>query len=374
MGLNVNQKVSLPQSKLRGTDEQYRLLFKNSPIPIWIFDKKTLRFLEVNKAAVLAYGYSYKEFLSMTVKDVRPKEDVPLFVSHYNKQSRKQLKDLVEKAGVWRHIKKDGTIFSVSITWSPVVFNGKQAMLTFAQDISERVELEKKKNEFIGIASHELRTPLTIIKAYTQALEKHIEESNKKTLRLFSNIDAQIERMILLIRDLLDESKIVAGTLVLRKERVDFNEAVAKIVANLQQTTYSHRIKKVGTVDKKIYADIYRIEQVIINLINNAIKYSPNADTIIVYLKESKDSLTVCVRDFGVGIAKQQQQKIFEPFVQGANERGRFSSVGLGLYISLEIIRRHEGSMWVESKKGKGSKFYFMIPISPQPQQHLLKA
>ncbi len=140
---------------------------------------------------------------------------------------------------------------------------------------------------------------------------------------------------------------------------------IESIIADFQFTSKSHVINHFGSTGVEVLADRDRIIQVLINLITNAIKYSPKADKITVTTKKMGSKVEVCIQDFGPGIPKEEQEKIFERFFRSHNKaESNISGLGLGLYISTEIIRRHRGKLWVESTKGKGSKFYFSLPIN----------
>lgn len=240
------------------------------------------------------------------------------------------------------------------------------------QDITERkkteqqiIKLSKQKDEFIAIASHELKTPVTTIKAFTQILEKRFETLNDSESLLFLNkMGIQINKLTSLIADLLDISKIEAGKLQFSMTTFDLNKLVREVSDEMQRTTLKHKI--IVEVDSPIIitADKDRIEQVIINLISNAIKYSPNSNRVLVKTKISDKKIKVFVQDFGIGISKEEQEKIFERFYRTENPNQQsYAGLGLGLYISAEIIRRHNGEIKVKSQKGKGSIFKFSLPI-----------
>lgn len=232
-------------------------------------------------------------------------------------------------------------------------------------DITKQKELERQKDDFLGIASHELKTPVTSIKAYGQVLQAMFaRKGDKMAVDQLKKMDAQINKLTNLIEDLLDVTKIQSGRLEFHEEYFDFNELVDEIVEELQLTTQKHTlIKKFGAA-KRIYADRERIGQVLINLITNAIKYSPHNKKIVITTDAEKNTVILCVKDFGVGIPKNKQGKVFEQFfrVSGPNQ-STFPGLGLGLYVSSEIIKREGGRIWVESIEGKGSTFCFSIPI-----------
>ncbi len=230
--------------------------------------------------------------------------------------------------------------------------------------VEERIHLSKRKDEFISIVSHELKTPITTIKGYTQLLKKILRgKNNENEIKYIEKMDSQVNRLTGLVNDLLDVSKIQTEKLDLNKEKFLIYDLVKNIVEDMQQIS-KHKIILEGKVRKKVFADNYRISQVLMNLISNAIKFSPKKDKIIVTTVSDKESVTISVQDFGIGIAKKDQDKVFGLFYQtGTKKQHHLSGLGLGLYICADIVKRHGGNIWVESKKGKGSTFSFNLPV-----------
>ena len=230
-------------------------------------------------------------------------------------------------------------------------------------EVSERKKADKLKDEFIGIASHELKTPITSLKANVQVLHhKLLQKEDVQSVEQLAKMDAQLNRLTNLIRDLLDVTKIEGGKLKLHQDFFDFNELVTEIVDEMQETTKKHEI--ITKLDKTcvVYADRERIGQVITNLISNAIKYSPKAHEILIKTITTKENVTLCVKDFGLGIPKKKQHHVFKRFYR--IEEGSEEGLGLGLYISSEIIALQGGKIWVESIPGEGSMFCFTLSNS----------
>ena len=253
------------------------------------------------------------------------------------------------------------------------VYPSMEGIAVFLIDIThqkemeaKRRELEQQKDEFIGIASHELKTPVTSVKAYTQVLKYKFEKGGDLvSAAQLAKMDAQLDKLTNLIGDLLDVTKIEAGKLQFEIARFSFDDLVREVVENMQLTTERHTLVLETQAKKSIFGDRDRIGQVLTNLISNAIKYSPRADTILITTTLLQNHVQLSVRDFGVGIAKKSQDKVFERFYRvSGSQQYTFPGLGLGLYISAEIISRLQGRMWVESAKGKGSTFYVKLPIS----------
>jgi len=233
-------------------------------------------------------------------------------------------------------------------------------------DITERVEMEERKNDFISMASHELKTPLTSIKAFNQILRAiEAKEGTSRTQTYLAKMDKQIDKLTYLISDLLDVSKIQQGRLDYYMEEIDVAELIGDIVANLQQTSPTHNLIIKGKVKNKIWGDYDRLGQVFINLISNAIKYSPDSQDVLILLNESSDSVTISVRDYGVGIEKKHLPKIFDRFYRiTSDSKIKYPGLGIGLFIVNEIVSRHGGKIKVDSSLSRGSTFTVNLPAA----------
>lgn len=232
-------------------------------------------------------------------------------------------------------------------------------------DITQQYEMEKRKDEFISMASHELKTPVTSLKVYMEVLQKQLEkQSNGSPVSYLGKMHAQLDKLTKLIKDLLDISRIQTGKLEFHYETFPIDELIKEITDNVRLTTRKHTIVISHKANVLLTADRDRISQVLINLLTNAIKYSPQADKIVVAAKKDAHEAIVSVRDYGIGISKEHHYKIFERFYQikGAAEK-TFPGLGIGLHISNEIVKRHGGKLWVESAKGKGAMFQFALPL-----------
>jgi signal transduction histidine kinase len=229
-------------------------------------------------------------------------------------------------------------------------------------------ELNKKKDEFIALASHELKTPLTSVNAYLQFLQRNLS-NDEKNKQLTVKALQQVGKLSALIGDLLDVSKIESGKLPLLFGTFDILDLLKEVVEMMQYGNLTHKIKINCILNQlSVYADKQRIEQVITNLISNAIKYSPNTDRVIITISETETEAIVSVQDFGFGIRQDQQVHVFSRFYRAADLAPYISGLGIGLYISEDIISRHNGTLSVQSKYGIGSTFSFKIP-KDQPEQ-----
>ncbi len=221
------------------------------------------------------------------------------------------------------------------------------------------------RDDFISIASHELKTPVTSVKIFTQVLQQHSEQiGDKKAFAHLQKMDKQLNKLTELIYNLLNISKIQAGRMEYKEASFNFDGMVNEVVEVLQQSSSKHRLILKGKTSKNVFGDEDRIGQVLSNLISNGVKYSPNADQILINLSTNKNNVVVSVKDFGIGMAKAHLEKIFERFYRVYDTTDKtFPGLGIGLYICSEIIKRHHGKLWVESDAGRGSTFHFSLPI-----------
>ncbi|SKB51723.1 ATP-binding protein [Daejeonella lutea] len=229
--------------------------------------------------------------------------------------------------------------------------------------MDEVANSHRKKDEFIGIASHELKTPLTSVKLYLDALSKMKHEPLVHTFILKSKDG--VKKLHNLILDLLDVSKIESGQLQLNHKDLSIDDLIDECIQDAQMNIVNHTILREGTkCDKIIHGDRDRLEQVLINLLSNAAKYSPNGTSIAVKTVTSDNDITVSVTDSGIGIAGSEHKKIFGRFYRAKDSNSVISGFGLGLYICSQIIKRHKGKIGVDSQEGKGSTFYFTLPLN----------
>ncbi len=264
----------------------------------------------------------------------------------------------------YRSKRKDGSFLWIEIVGINLLHEpGIEAIVWNYRDVTERKELEQRKDHFISMASHELKTPLTVLKIYTQLLlDGFASEDRQDIVPQLSKMNEQINKLTKLVVDLLDISKIQSGQIEIAREAVDMQALAREVVANLQPTT-GHRLLIEGVAPGTITGDRERLGQVLIILLNNAIKYSPHADTVAIRFSRTEDRLTMAVQDFGIGIGKEHLGRIFERFYRVLSKEDKtFPGMGIGLYIAYEIIHRHGGKMWVESIEGSGSTFFISLP------------
>jgi hypothetical protein len=228
-------------------------------------------------------------------------------------------------------------------------------------DITRQKHLELQKDEFISTVSHELKTPITSIKAYEQLITRSKAVTDAKAQGFLSRMRAQITRLDALVQDLLDISRIESGKLTFKETDFEVNILLAELINDLQLVFPTHRLSIIENHPCTIHGDRNRVIQLITNLVDNAVKYSPGCDKIYVSLICDPEFLTCSIKDFGKGIFKEQQAFVFDRFYQ-VNDVYKSPGLGIGLYLCKEIVRRQNGSIWFDSVPGEGSTFYFKLP------------
>lgn len=329
-----------------------------------------------NHGAEKMFGYMEEEMLGQAVTIIFPPE---------RKDEEDMILEQIRNGKLVDHFEtarktKNGKIVPVSITVSPV--KDSRGRITgvskVIRDISEQVKsrnqmqqlnqrlqkLNEYKDEFIGMASHELKTPITVIKNHLQLLGLKISEEELKSS--VSKAINSVDKLSTLVSDLLDVSKIEGEKLQLNYSRFDVVDLISDSIQNLQITESTHQIifnKQSESII--VNADKQRIEQVIINLLTNAIKYSPDAEKVVVKVTSENSEVMISVTDFGIGIPEELQNKVFSRFFRAEGLSTAYSGLGIGLFISKDIVERHQGTIWVESEVDEGSTFYIKLPVNP---------
>ena len=229
----------------------------------------------------------------------------------------------------------------------------------------ETLQLIQDKDEFFSMTSHELKTPVTSLKAYTQLLLLDDTNVSHPTTRLMlEKMEKQIDKLVKLINDLLDASKMQYGVLDYDKQPLKLNALIAEVIKESALSNRDYKIIFQKNIHGVVLGDEDRLRQVIFNLINNAVKYSPHNKDIIIRLENCDGKMVFSIKDFGFGVKKNDQERIFERFFRSSGDNlYTYPGLGVGLYISNEIIKRHDGRMWLESKYEQGSTFYFELPL-----------
>ena len=360
VSVDVTEQVLLKQA-LQENEERLKIAVDSAKLSVWDLDLKTNQVLTREAIDIPGFPDSGEVWTVDRYLQVLLPEDRQLGMDaiaealktgQFNVQLRTRGEDSSQH---W--VQGTGKVFTDDK-------NNPTHIIGTTQDITTRMELDRHKNELITTVSHELKTPVTSLKAIGQMLEnKFLKSEDKATHTMLQKMNAQITRITALIHDLLDVSRIEGGKMQLRESHFLLYDLIEDVVSEVQRTTVSHEI----LIEKEklipCFSDRERLGQVITNLLTNAIKYSPGKSKVLISATFNEREITCCVTDFGIGIPKEKIAHIFDRFFRVIEERNyAFQGIGLGLYISSEIIKRLGGRIWVTSEPGEGSKFCFSIP------------
>ncbi|WP_245605254.1 PAS domain-containing sensor histidine kinase [Niabella soli] len=325
-----------------------------------------------NPAAERLFGYSEKEVLGKHISLIIPEDRIheeDFIIQQISKGLR------LEHFETMR-VTSDGRQIPISLTLSPI-FNERHEIIgasKIVRDISENITakqekeqlyeeikmLNKKKDEFIALATHELKTPITSLRGFLEVLQKNVSPEGIN-FSLLERCSRQVNKLIMLLNDLLDVSRVQLGKLQLRYEYFNIVSMATEVLSS-----FIHFEKHTLSVKNRepiiVYADRIRLEQVLTNLVNNAIKYSPSGGDVEIKIWESRDNIHLSVRDEGIGIDNEHLAEIFSQFYRAVDDQSNISGLGIGLYISKEIIVRHGGTIEAKSRKGGGSVFTVSLP------------
>lgn len=340
------------------------------PFMVWRSDPDG-RCIYVNKKWIQFTGMSYKDSLgfgfakpmAIPENEHRRKEWWKMIKGHQPYEIKFRIKNL---SGELRWVMARANAYHTGNVFMGYI--GSIIDITDQENSTIAVqELSDRKDEFLSIASHELKTPLTSIKALFQLIGRSISPEDK-IYNFLDRANNNILRLETLIANLLDVSKINAGKLNYDYTEFAFGQMLEEAVSSMENIAPNHHfiLRKSDAVN--FAGDRFRLEQVIYNFLSNAVKYSPEGKEIIVTSEVNNENIIVSVQDFGIGIKRENLAKIFDRYYRVDNTIMKFDGLGLGLFISSEIIKRHNGSFWIESELGEGATFYFILPLT---EQHL---
>jgi len=365
---------------LRDSEERYRLFFENSPLPMWVYDVETLRFLAVNDAAVSHYGYNKEEFLSMTIKDIRPTGELPALLEELAAR-----RSGLATSRAWHHRKKDGTIIDVDITSHTLDFSGRHAELILVNDITERKRAEDqllKTNEALTVMTqqlwqasklatmgelaasiaHELNNPLATVALRAESLNEQFAEDDARRASL-TVIIQEVERMANLVSNLLvfsRRSHPQISTVDLREELTSSLDFIHYHLRNRKINVFKEFAADLPTVQ----ADRQQLRQVFLNLMTNASDAMSEGGTLTVrarrgVLGNGSAAVTMEFTDTGIGIEPEDMPKLWESFFTTKPEG---KGTGLGLPICRRTVEEHRGTIEVESEVGVGTTVRIVLP------------
>jgi PAS domain S-box-containing protein len=351
-----------------------------------VYDAETLAFLDVNDAAVRHYGYTREEFLAMTLRDIRPPEDIPRMLA-----AAQAPHPTGASQGVFRHRTKSGEVIDVEVFLRDVPYAGRRAVIAVVQDVTERRRAEAAlreashaasaardaaeaanaaKTRFLSTMSHELRTPLNAIGGYAELLELGIRGPVTAQQREdLSRIQRSQRHLLGLVNEVLNYAKLESGTVRYAAADVPVHEALADAAALLAPQARAKRLTlDVGECPPglAVRADPEKLRQVLVNLLGNAIKFTDRGGAALsVTCDDAAGTVAIRVRDTGIGIPADKLEVIFEPFVQVRADLTRTAEgTGLGLAISRDLARGMGGDLTAESTPGVGSTFTLTLPAA----------
>jgi PAS domain S-box-containing protein len=364
------------EDALQESEEKFSKAFQSSPVVITIAGLETGRLLEVNDNFIELTGYTREEALKLSTIDT----GIWSNAEERNLVFRDlKLKGKIRNVEIVIHDRK-GDIHHGLLSADMINIGGRPFVLTVIIDVTERKFLERKvieieevnktKNDLLAIVSHELRTPLTSIKGYATMILDHFSRlSSEETKETVRSIDSSADRLAKLIDNLLDTTRIGAGLLTLKKSAEDISDLVEAAVEEASLLSRNHHIIiKLGKSLPIVYIDVKRIRQVLDNLLDNAVKYSPAGAVTTVSVRKLKNELLISVADQGRGIPGGELTRVFERMykIEQRLQEGN-QGIGLGLHVCQRLVEAHGGRIWAESVMGKGSTLKFTLPITGDP-------
>lgn len=318
-----------------------------------------------NDSAERMFGYSADEMVGQSIFKIIPEERRNEETSIFKRLKKGERVHHFETERLTRGMK----LLPVSITVSPIKDSRGNiiGLSKIARDITDKKREEARKNDFIAMVSHELKTPLTSISSYIQFLLIKAEgDGDESKAKILTRAELQTRKMGKMIQDFLTMARIGESKFRISKQNFNLKPVFDEVVHEAQLLTSSHRIT-VDDCDMKVHADKDKISQVIVNLINNAIKYSPEGGDIVVGCEKKSRKVRVYVKDEGVGITKKDQKNLFDRFYRVENEKiQNVAGFGIGLYLVAEILKYHNSKIQVESTEGEGSVFCFLLDTAKE--------
>jgi PAS domain S-box-containing protein len=347
------------EEALRESEERYHILAENFPNGVVLLFDKNLRFTLAEGAGLAAVGLSKERMQGNTIWEVFSPEDCAVIEPHYR----------AALAGTAAHFEMPYTDRVFLVHTLPIqnergeIFAG----MVMTQDITERKEAERLKDEFVSTVSHELRTPLTSLRGFAELMLKR-DFPPEKQREFLTIIHSEAIRLTNLINDFLDLQRIESGRQVYHFDSVEMTPVLHEGVTLFAHENGKH-ILRLAVPDSlpPVRADADRIRQVLANLLSNAVKFSPQGGEVTVGARQEGTNVVIWVADQGVGISSEALPRLFSRFFRVDNTATRsVGGTGLGLALVKEIVEAHEGKVWVESAPGKGSTFFFTLPLAEQ--------
>lgn len=356
------QQLKQMNATLSESEQRFRLMAEGSGILIGVGNQA---------GGVTYFNHSWTELTGKSMKDLLAfgwaelihSEDKAAYVNLYMDSLEKR----VPFTGEFRILNRTGE-YRWLLAFASPRFNTDGSFAGYIGsfiDITERKQDEQRKNDFISMVSHELKTPLTSINGYIQVLQGKARKSGDELASvMLDKANKQAAKMTTLINGFLNVSRLESGQIYIDRKRFDLAELIKEAEEETLAQVSSHQVVFAPVVTTIVKADRDKIGQVITNLISNAVKYSPPGSTINIACVTEGEKALVSVQDEGMGLSQEELPKLFERYYRSKDtEKQHIAGFGIGLYLCFEIIKRHEGNIWAESGPGKGSTFYFTLPV-----------
>jgi len=363
--MDIDKEVMAEES-LKKNEMRLRGLFEFSPIGIALNDFETGKFIDLNDALLAPSGYTREEFVALSYWEITPKE--------YEPQEQKMLASM-QSTGRYgpfekEYIRKDGTRYPVRLQGMVShELDGQKVIWSLIEDITEQKKLDKMKDGFISTVSHELRTPLTSINGALGLLAGEATgKLPEKASKLVHTAKRNAARLMLLINDLLDIEKLVAGKMSMSLQSQPVGPLLNEAIESVKEYQHEHQVSiKMPTSWQNININVdgARLIQALTNLLSNAIKFSPKGDDVLVTLAQQDNTVEIAIRDHGPGVAAEFQSQLFKRFSQADNNDNRkLPGTGLGLAITRELCEQMKGHVGYRNAKGGGSIFFIILQVS----------
>lgn len=364
---SLRRMVASKTSALRESEQRYRTLYDSANEAIFILDD--LRVIDCNQAAANMFHCQKEQLLLQSIFDLSPCKQADGSLSNQKIQELIALAlDEQPQIVEWQHRRLDGESFPAEVSLNRYTTGQQKYILAMVRDITERKQVERLKEEFISNVSHEIRTPLTSIRGALSLITRgNIHNIPQETATLLEIAHRNSKRLLLLVNDLLDLQKHGVSDVSYQMQPLDVAEFLEQAVsANVPYGKHHQVDIRLAAIHEKqpIMADSDRLNQVMNNLISNAVKFSPPHSTVEIRVTQLKQGIRISVFDQGPGIPVEFQPHLFDRFTQAnASSTRAAGGTGLGLNITKMIVERHNGLLSFNTQQGEGTEFYFEIPL-----------
>lgn len=363
---NITERKQVEEA-LRVSEQNFHNSLDNSPLGIRIVNTEREN-LYVNQAMLDIYGYSnIEEFTNIIPQERYTPESHARYLEREARRTRGEVIADPYEISIFR---KDGKICHLLSSRQKIIWNGEIHTMVIQEDITERKVTDQIKDEFIGMVSHELKTPLTVIMGVLNVLANH-GLSEKEVFELLNDAISSADVMADIVENLLELSRSQAGHLILQVEPTDVVEIAQTIARRLRNKLAIHRLIVDSSSGPAVaLADAVKVERILHNLVENAIKYSPKGGDVRVSAHRQDNQLVVEVSDQGIGISREDQSRLFQSFERiDAYKTNSIAGIGLGLRVCRLLVEALGGRIWIESEPGKGSSFFFTLPVAESNNQ-----